>query len=173
MYCMRADNALKREQILDAAAETFASQGFAGARVDGIAAAAGLNKRLLYHYVGAKAALFEAVLSREIELLPERSLDEPRLWRLVLEEASHLTESRLADALVAKAVREHGKAAQTQLAMAMQRALLPRLLDNVVVEPMPPPVGRNKPRVRMQPRLRAQPPSGDQSSERTAAKREK
>ena len=49
MYCMRADSARKREQILDAAADTFATQGFAGARVDGIAAAAGLNKRLLYH----------------------------------------------------------------------------------------------------------------------------
>lgn len=169
---MRADSALKREQILDAAAETFATQGFAGARVDGIAAAAGLNKRLLYHYVGAKAELLKAVLSREIELLPERSLEEPRLWRLVLEEAAHLTDSRLADALVEKAVREHGNSAKTRLAMAMQRALLPRLLENVVNEPTPPQVARNKPRVRMQPQVRSQ-PFGGQSSERTAAKREK
>jgi len=173
---MKADPALKKKKILDAAAETFATQGFAGARVDGIAAAAGLNKRLLYHYVGAKAELLEAVLSREIELLPERSLDEPRLWRLVLEEASHLTDSRLADALGEKAVREHGKAAKTRLAMAMQRALLPQLLENGFDEPTLPMVGRNKPRVRMQPQVRMQPhmqQSSGQSSERTAAKREK
>jgi len=51
-----------RRAILDAAARAFAGQGPAGARIDAIAAEAGVNKRMLYHYFGDKNALFEAVL---------------------------------------------------------------------------------------------------------------
>lgn len=48
--------------ILDAAARAFADNGPAGARIDAIAAEAGVNKRMLYHYFGDKEALFAAVL---------------------------------------------------------------------------------------------------------------
>ena len=54
--------ARSRQRILEAAREEFARHGFAGARVDRIAATAGINKRMLYHYVGNKDALFTAVL---------------------------------------------------------------------------------------------------------------
>lgn len=50
-----------RAVILAAARAEFASHGFAGARVDRIAAAAGLNKQLIYYYFGSKAALHAAV----------------------------------------------------------------------------------------------------------------
>jgi len=40
----------------------FASQGHAGARVERIAAAAGVNKQLLFHYFGSKAGLHQAVV---------------------------------------------------------------------------------------------------------------
>lgn len=53
-----------RRRILEAAADAFAGQGFAGARVDAIAAAAGTNKRMLYHYFGDKGGLHRAVLDR-------------------------------------------------------------------------------------------------------------
>lgn len=53
-----------RARILDAATAEFAAHGLAGARVDGIAAAAGANKRMLYYYFGNKEALFIAVLER-------------------------------------------------------------------------------------------------------------
>ena len=52
-----------RRRILDSAAGEFAAHGPAGARVDAIAAEAGINKRMLYHYFGDKQALFRAVLN--------------------------------------------------------------------------------------------------------------
>jgi len=48
--------------ILVAAREEFVEHGLEGARVDRIAERAGANKRLLYHYVGNKEALYARVL---------------------------------------------------------------------------------------------------------------
>lgn len=48
--------------ILIAARQEFVEHGLEGARVDRIAARAGANKRLLYHYVGNKEALYARVL---------------------------------------------------------------------------------------------------------------
>jgi AcrR family transcriptional regulator len=55
-----------RERILEAALAEFAAKGFAGARVDAIARAAKINKRMLYHYFGDKEVLFREVLRRKI-----------------------------------------------------------------------------------------------------------
>jgi TetR/AcrR family transcriptional regulator len=55
-----------RARILSAAFREFAAKGFAGARVDVIARAASINKRMLYHYFGNKEGLFRAVLRRKI-----------------------------------------------------------------------------------------------------------
>jgi TetR/AcrR family transcriptional regulator len=51
-----------RQKLLAAARREFASNGMAGARVDEIAARAGVNKQLVYHYFGDKDALYLAVL---------------------------------------------------------------------------------------------------------------
>ena len=51
-----------RRDILIAAREEFVEYGLDGARVDRIAARAKANKRLLYHYVGNKEALYSQVL---------------------------------------------------------------------------------------------------------------
>jgi AcrR family transcriptional regulator len=50
--------------ILDAAEAEFAEHGFAGARVDAIAAASGYNKSLLFHYFDDKLGLYTAVIRR-------------------------------------------------------------------------------------------------------------
>jgi len=55
-----------RARILSAALQEFATNGFAGARVDAIARRAAINKRMLYHYFGDKEGLFRAVLRRKI-----------------------------------------------------------------------------------------------------------
>jgi AcrR family transcriptional regulator len=60
-----------RERILDAAAEVFAERGFGGAGVDEIARRAGVNKAMLYYYVGDKAALFGEVVSASIGRISE------------------------------------------------------------------------------------------------------
>jgi len=56
-----------RERILEAATDEFSARGLGGARVDSIARAASVNKRMLYHYFGNKEDLFLAVLERAYE----------------------------------------------------------------------------------------------------------
>ena len=51
-----------RERLLAAAAGEFASRGFAGANIDRIAAAAKLNKAMIYYHFANKAALYREIL---------------------------------------------------------------------------------------------------------------
>ena len=51
-----------KRDILVAAREEFVEFGLDGARIDRIAERAGANKRMLYHYVGNKEALYARVL---------------------------------------------------------------------------------------------------------------
>jgi AcrR family transcriptional regulator len=53
-----------QREILDVATKEFAEQGFAGARVDEIAARTRTTKRMIYYYFGSKERLFVAVLER-------------------------------------------------------------------------------------------------------------
>lgn len=55
-----------RRRILDAALDEFAAKGLDGARVDAIAARAGVNKRMLYYYFGSKDDLYRAVLRNRL-----------------------------------------------------------------------------------------------------------
>jgi AcrR family transcriptional regulator len=60
----RRDPERTREAILAAATAEFAAKGIGGARVDAIAARAGANKRMIYHYCGNKQRLYLSVLER-------------------------------------------------------------------------------------------------------------
>jgi TetR/AcrR family transcriptional regulator len=51
-----------RDAILAAALREFAARGFAGARVETIARAAGINKAMLFYYFSSKEGLYQAVL---------------------------------------------------------------------------------------------------------------
>jgi AcrR family transcriptional regulator len=68
---MAWDTARTRRLLLDAATEEFAEHGPPGARVDRIAARAGVNKERIYQYFGNKDQLFGAVLSHALERLAE------------------------------------------------------------------------------------------------------
>ena len=59
-----------RARILAAAEELFAAAGFAGTRIDAVAAHSGANKRMIYHYFGGKEALFETVLRHRLADAP-------------------------------------------------------------------------------------------------------
>jgi TetR/AcrR family transcriptional regulator len=75
---MARDPEATRQRILDAAFDEFAAHGLAGARVDRIVNAAGVNKRMLYHYFGNKEALFLEVLRGaldEMGRVPARGAD--------------------------------------------------------------------------------------------------
>ena len=53
---------MTRAAILEAAEGIFAEVGLAGARIDAIAGAAGINKAMLYYYFKSKEGLYRAVL---------------------------------------------------------------------------------------------------------------
>jgi AcrR family transcriptional regulator len=53
-----------RSDILDVATAEFAANGYAGARVDEIAARTRTTKRMIYYYFGSKDGLYLAVLER-------------------------------------------------------------------------------------------------------------
>ncbi len=122
----------QRQRILDAARAVFAGDGFAGARVDDIAERAGLNKRLLYHYVGHKAELLRAVLEREARALvsPRDAIGERDFWRLLLEEQTHLADGPLGAAL-GELLSGSPAVGLDEIALAMLDSLLPDLVESV------------------------------------------
>src|SRR5215210_2368124 len=58
----RRDAARTRAEILDVATREFAERGYAGARVDKIAAQTRTTKRMIYYYFGGKEQLYIEVL---------------------------------------------------------------------------------------------------------------
>ena len=60
-----------RAEILEVATREFAEQGFAGARVDEIAARTRTTKRMLYYYFGGKEQLYQAVLQQAYSVIRE------------------------------------------------------------------------------------------------------
>lgn len=71
------DAARTRAEILDVATAEFARAGYAGARVDEIAARTRTTKRMIYYYFGGKERLFTAVLERAYSVIrqAEQELD--------------------------------------------------------------------------------------------------
>jgi len=61
------DSAETRTAILKAAERIYAESGLAGARTDAIAAAAGVNKALLYYYFKSKEGLYQAVVGSQLQ----------------------------------------------------------------------------------------------------------
>ncbi len=57
-------NRNSRAAIQAAARQEFVNHGFAGARVARIAAAAGVNKQLIFYYFGSKSGLYDHVRSQ-------------------------------------------------------------------------------------------------------------
>jgi TetR/AcrR family transcriptional regulator len=64
--------ALSKEKIIKAAIAEFALKGLDGARVDEVARRSGVNKTLLYQYVGNKDHLFTAALEATYQTIRER-----------------------------------------------------------------------------------------------------
>lgn len=60
----KRDAAATREKLLNAALAEFSENGFSGARTAAIAARAGCNIRMLYHYFGNKDGIYLAALER-------------------------------------------------------------------------------------------------------------
>lgn len=63
---MARDTERTKSLLLEAGAAEFSAFGLAGARVDRIAEAAGVNKERIYSYFGSKQGLFGAVLTDQL-----------------------------------------------------------------------------------------------------------
>lgn len=63
---MAWDTERTKQLLLDAATEEFSAYGLAGARIDRIAASAGVNKERIYQYFGKKSTFFGIVLERQL-----------------------------------------------------------------------------------------------------------
>jgi AcrR family transcriptional regulator len=73
-----------KDRLLKAAVEEFSKRGFAGARVDEIAARAGANKALIYQYYGDKEALFKVVLEAKMSEMGKIVTDDPERFPEVI-----------------------------------------------------------------------------------------
>ena len=69
------DSQRTRAKILRAATVLFAAKGPDATRVDEIAACAGVNKRMLYHYFGNKRGLYLSVLSETYDRIGQISAE--------------------------------------------------------------------------------------------------
>lgn len=93
-----------RERLFSAARAEFSKRGFHGARVDRIAAAAGVNKQRLYALFGSKSGLFKEVLR---SALAEIEAEEKRLDNLTETDANNLAETLLDHYLAFHGRRPH------------------------------------------------------------------
>jgi TetR/AcrR family transcriptional regulator len=90
-HARHRDSAETRTIILKAAEQIYAESGLAGARTDAIAAAAGVNKALLYYYFKSKEGLYQAVVGSQLrefqqqarEILSAKGPAGPTLMRYV------------------------------------------------------------------------------------------
>lgn len=64
-----------RREIIAHATVQFADKGFAGARVDEIAAATATSKRMIYYHFGGKEGLYRAVLTEAYRGIRSAELD--------------------------------------------------------------------------------------------------
>jgi len=67
------DSAATRSAILKAAEQIYADYGLAGARTDAIAAAARVNKALLYYYFKSKEGLYQAAIGDQLREFGEEA----------------------------------------------------------------------------------------------------
>ncbi|UVJ39271.1 TetR/AcrR family transcriptional regulator [Arthrobacter sp. CJ23] len=66
---MAWDTERTKRLLLEAATAEFCQFGLAGARVDRIAAGAGVNKERIYQYFGKKDLLFDAVIASQLNMV--------------------------------------------------------------------------------------------------------
>jgi len=66
-HARHRDSVETKAAILRAAEHIYAESGLAGARTDAIAAAAGVNKALLYYYFKSKEGLYQSVVGSQLQ----------------------------------------------------------------------------------------------------------
>jgi TetR/AcrR family transcriptional regulator len=72
---VRRTAAISKSRIIAAAIKEFSAKGYDGARVDEVSARSGVNKTLLYQYIGNKDDLFTAALEVVYQTIREQQRD--------------------------------------------------------------------------------------------------
>ncbi len=82
-----------KSQLLTTAIQLFAESGFHGTTVDKIVSAAGVNKRMVYHYFGDKEGLYQSVIKEvydHLSALEIQAFEKSKTFRDNLTEIIHL-----------------------------------------------------------------------------------
>jgi len=93
------DASATRERILVAARRELVMRGLHRGRVDRIAAAAGVNKRMIYYYFGSKQGLFRELLKRSLTALTEMTAATLAEWQKVFVDRPYWTRLSMWEAL--------------------------------------------------------------------------
>jgi len=130
----QADRATEtRTRILDAALSEFAVHGLAGARTEQIAAAAGVNKALLYYYFESKEKLYAAALEMVSARVRDKSMQVflreaspgERLLRAALDHFDRILTQREFQSLMQQEMMRLRKGEEGQLPILVKRVFGP------------------------------------------------
>jgi TetR/AcrR family transcriptional regulator len=122
-----------RGRILDAALSEFAANGLAGARTEQIAAAAGVNKALIYYYFESKEKLYSAALETVSARVRDRSMavflrdasPGERLLRAVLDHFDRILTQREFQSLMQQEMMRLHKGEAGELPILVKRVFAP------------------------------------------------
>jgi AcrR family transcriptional regulator len=136
----RMPRAVREQQMLDAAVETFGRRGYMAASMDEIAELAGVSKPLVYLYLNSKEDLFTACIRREALALTEavRSgvrTEQPadrQLWDGLLAFFTHTAQHPDAWTVLHLQARTHGEPFAGEVA-AMREEIVAFVTQLIVV----------------------------------------
>jgi len=122
-----------RTQILEAALHEFSSYGFAGARTNRIADAAGVNKALLYYYFDSKEKLYTAALEliagkvyeRSMKVYQHEATPGERLLRTALDHFDRILTQWEFQSLMQQEMMRHHKGEAGALPILIERFFAP------------------------------------------------
>ena len=124
---------VSRQRILDAALIEFSADGLAGARTERIAAAAGVNKALLYYYFESKENLYTATLAMISARVRDSSLavflrpatPGERILRFALNHFDRILSQREFQSLMQQEMMRVHKGESSAVSMLVQRVFAP------------------------------------------------
>ena len=119
----RMPRAVREQQMMDAAVQTFGQRGYRAASMDEIAELAGVSKPLVYLYLNSKEELFTSCIQREAKALVAavRSGVEPgltadrQLWAGLRAFFTHTAENPDGWAVLHRQARTHGEPFATEV----------------------------------------------------------
>jgi TetR/AcrR family transcriptional regulator len=122
-----------RARILDAALHEFSAKGLAGARTEQIAAAAGVNKALLYYYFESKEKLYQAALDmvslrvrdRSMAILQLEASPGERLLRATLDHFDRILTQREFQSMMQQEMMRLHKGEKGALPILIKRVFAP------------------------------------------------